>query len=1689
MLPTCFEQNGFYSDKDIENAFRISTEFSTKSTCDISPMDVVQENEMQLLEPDEFVEILDNSKDELQYQRFWSDEGPNLYTTQVKDFVPFLPTRQDYIRWKRPDISSEHKKNFSENDMDLVVIGCKATCEETSGVSKRLYCSHFVDSRSGDGIKIWERNGSSLGANSRLNFLSERSNIENHQVPVVHMFCLDKSGRSICVNVHGFFPYIYTEVDNRLFDDDDDLKNKKDVLCERYAIAIESWIHGLDKKKRWAYKPKNKYKPKVTRQNTDFMVTSDMLEDEGLDFGESWENSTKKNKFNRASEYNFAKRDNSEDYEIPITHKQIVSIDIVYNIPLDGAHKEMTPMFRIKFATPSVISRFRKQYMDVGFMVHNITEYGDCFLFGGKNQFDKFGNPYELLTYDSCIRFENRFFIDTKLHGGAWFKISKEQPKQIRYFSDDINIYEQQYNWGDEQLCVSRSQIEIDIHYSAIESYDQYDSKNAIYYNNPVPGVRILAFDIECIGEVCRFPNPQKDPLVCINVYATKDSRYPTIFSSNEIDYDVPAKIHERDQVLSICFSVSNSTFERNNPKKKVLRGYSDPNPTVFSFRDERDMLKAFCDFINIFDPDIITGYNSSNFDIPQVVERCKVLGIEDSLHCSRLLTEKMVYEQKQQHHEKKGAVAFKVLECTGRLMWDVHPFMKEDFTTKIPSYTLNSVANFLFKETKDDMNHLTLPVYYRSGAKFRDVVRIYCERDAFLALRIFLVKQIWPSRLEASRVAGTRLEQEESDGAAAKSFPHITRCANADKFVMPWRFYADRGEKFEGAIVQKPVIGFHQKFLIAFLDYLSEYPATMRAWNICMSTYVSEAQWPYIKAKYGPDCCNVCPFVGHRFLKPEYRVGILPKVQTFLMNKRAEVKLLMKKMISGCDEHKVSENKQNQLKLKGNGLYGVTGVVNNGFFWKIPVAESVTAWARNQINETVALCKQMYPDCEIIYGDTDSVMVVFKDLPFDPNDPTKIKDEKTNTFFERMTNLAAYITTKMKPPNELKAEFIGYPMLLISRKKYAVLKREKPTDDPKMDIKGLETARRSTCTYTSETQKECIRILLEEVNVQKALDYVISRTIDLASFKFNYSDLVLSTRLNKKPDFKRDTKTVRPQEYLYQRMKEIDPDAVPNLGDRVPYLIRMADGKKQKNFSKAIHPTELLGKNAQKIDISYYFERQFLKSISTIFKYIDPPKDNSWIPVTDKKFAKKTDGKITSFFSPVKNTNIATESIATDIKMHDKDTDENDDDDDDDDDDEQDLGLADDECIQASVANKPSPSVKEKRETEPPKIKANRLEFESRLRMEFKNHMVVSTTNDVYWIEEHDPKIKQTIDALLEIDGSSIAMPTTTVHSSSSTTTTTTTTSNDAYSTGSISTESSTGSTSIGMKKGVSETHDSSVNVDALDENVDEPMFFFPKPKTNIADHDKTTFGTKDLRSFDKKYVQCVLCTTSIKNPEQDEARLLYNMRAVKLKQDYSYSVCKTCFNLEMNKKFAGKYQYIVDAAKTDLKKEKKDVEVKNKRERKKTNKKTTKKRKNSCSVTSDTKRQKSLDGSVVKTEEKDFGKYDTSEKEQEKTVPEVSGNQKRHIKIEYENSGNSNEKTHDEITIWMDICNDIRTRTDNAKKIAVAKWETCKTCMGSKFEKDACSNYECKNWFQRGIAKADFTGLLKKKVDLLDF
>jgi DNA polymerase delta subunit 1 len=143
-----------------------------------------------------------------------------------------------------------------------------------------------------------------------------------------------------------------------------------------------------------------------------------------------------------------------------------------------------------------------------------------------------------------------------------------------------------------------------------------------------------------------------------------------------------------------------------------------------------------------------------------------------------------------------------------------------------------------------------------------------------------------------------------------------------------------------------------------------------------------------------------------------------------------------------------VLDGRQLALKVSANSVYGFTGAIVG----KLPCLEisaSVTAYGRQMIEHTKKMVQERFTtangyaaDAEVVYGDTDSVMVNFRAGTV--GDAMRLGSEA-----------AEAITATFMKPISLEFEKVYFPYLLISKKRYAGLYWTKPDTYDKMDTKA----------------------------------------------------------------------------------------------------------------------------------------------------------------------------------------------------------------------------------------------------------------------------------------------------------------------------------------------------------------------------------------------------------------------------------------------------------------------------------------------------------------------------------------------------------------------------------------------------------------------------------------------------------
>jgi DNA polymerase delta subunit 1 len=552
--------------------------------------------------------------------------------------------------------------------------------------------------------------------------------------------------------------------------------------------------------------------------------------------------------------------------------------------------------------------------------------------------------------------------------------------------------------------------------------------------------LRILSFDIECAGRKGIFPEADQDPVIQIaNVVTRYGEKKPFV-----------RNVFCLDRTSSIVAT------------------------QILEFDKEEAMLKSWRNFLEKVDPDIITGYNIANFDFPYLLDRAKHLKVHGFEYWSRIPSVKSVAKDTNFSSKQMGNRDTKATNTNGRLQLDLLQLIQRDH--QLRSYTLNSVCAQFLGEQKEDVHHTMITELFNGDPQSRRRLALYCLKDAYLPQRLMDKLSCLENYTEMARVTGVPFNFLLSRGQQVKFISQLFRKALEQKLVIPDIRSESSEEQYEGATVIEPTRGYYD-VPVATLDFASLYPSIMQAHNLCYTTLVTKKAVEAFGLEKDEDYI-VTPN-GDMFVTTKQRKGLLAQILEELLSARKQAK---RELAAETDAFKkaVLNGRQLALKISANSVYGLTGATNG----KLPcleIASSTTSYGRQMIEKTKQEVEAKYTvangyshDAQVIYGDTDSVMVKFG--PKDLAETMKLGEQAAN-----------YVTSKFIKPIKLEFEKVYFPYLLINKKRYAGLYWTKPEKYDKMDTKGIETVRRDNCLLVQTVIEKVLRMILIDQDVPGA--------------------------------------------------------------------------------------------------------------------------------------------------------------------------------------------------------------------------------------------------------------------------------------------------------------------------------------------------------------------------------------------------------------------------------------------------------------------------------------------------------------------------------------------------------------------------------------------------------------------------
>lgn len=181
---------------------------------------------------------------------------------------------------------------------------------------------------------------------------------------------------------------------------------------------------------------------------------------------------------------------------------------------------------------------------------------------------------------------------------------------------------------------------------------------------------------------------------------------------------------------------------------------------------------------------------------------------------------------------------------------------------------------------------------------------------------------------------------------------------------------------------------------------------------------------------------------------------GVLPRLIATLVQRRRQVKALMKDRTVTPARMMQYDIKQMALKLTANSMYGCLGFELSRFYAR-PLAALTTFKGREILTHTRELAESLQLD--VVYGDTDSVFV--------NSNVTELSEAlKISAEFKKAVNDRYKLL-------EIDLDGVFQRLLLLQKKKYAAIKVDDGTRRS-VEVKGLDMKRREYCALSKSVSQ-----------------------------------------------------------------------------------------------------------------------------------------------------------------------------------------------------------------------------------------------------------------------------------------------------------------------------------------------------------------------------------------------------------------------------------------------------------------------------------------------------------------------------------------------------------------------------------------------------------------------------------------
>jgi DNA polymerase II len=472
---------------------------------------------------------------------------------------------------------------------------------------------------------------------------------------------------------------------------------------------------------------------------------------------------------------------------------------------------------------------------------------------------------------------------------------------------------------------------------------------------------------------------------------------------------------------------------------------------------DETAALDAFCERVRELDPDVLTGWNTIDFDLT-VLQRIATR-LRHPLELGR--EPGALRLRKAEGYFGSGQASI-----PGRLALDGIDLLRGAFV-RMDDYSLDAVAREVLGEGKvvaGDVRDRIAEIqhnYEHDLAAFA----LYARTDARLAYQIVEKLNLVPLAFARSVLTGMTPDRVAAS-IASFDFLYLAELERR-RIVAPTvrgndaRVWAAQ----QGGHVLEPITGLHANVWV--FDFKSLYPSIIRTFNIDPLGYVSNPS-------PGDDLIQTPAGAFRR------EPGILPRMLDELFPRREAAKA------SGDDVASQA------IKILMNSFYGVLGTPACRFS-DPALANSITGMGR----EVLLWSKRWFEAAgfDVLYGDTDSLFV--RSGYHDADDAQARARQLAD---ELNAELADHVADRWRVESRLELQFAKlYRKLFLPRarhstrgasKRYAGLVHGR--DAEQVEFVGMEVVRRDWTALAKQVQRELYRRLFADRAVDAYLADVV---------------------------------------------------------------------------------------------------------------------------------------------------------------------------------------------------------------------------------------------------------------------------------------------------------------------------------------------------------------------------------------------------------------------------------------------------------------------------------------------------------------------------------------------------------------------------------------------------------------------